>query len=1178
MPTPKQENPLSNLFFQLEKIMQYVVVKNNREAEKYETVETARDAALYLSMLLEQDNYMSYARYYEDWMFQEVDPTLREDFIGYWLKEPSLIPGKFRDHLKEHGREIVLNGYVEKNDYYRMLMGEPPLADGLEDFIYVPEAVRASIHTNHIIPNVPMHMMQPSDQEAIVNWHNRDDYWFQKLLENHPDKPYLRYMGNRRIDPFVARRARDFQLIRYMPMEDSGGVNPYLLKEFATLYDDYRDYVVFTLYNREFEDVFENYRPFMALLITAITLMQICNKSVEHMTDFRFLDDKIIATVFDMYSIPRSLIVTMTAEVQRKLATNLMKLIRGKATNTVLYDVVNILGMKDVTISKLMLMRQQKFDEDGTAIFSDGSPILTWKDMDKVQELNHQTNTPTKELALEDSLDDEDWERVADQEEEHPLRGLPHFQAVDLKDKNPYASIVGEKSPIFDYHSITSGDPRWWDLQETRNLIRNKHYTNADSKYIMVESMIRETEYLYEIVYFMRMILDNKSQTDQIMIAIPELFGVTKMSLFDLMVFLLAAMSFNNGLDGTIITSASGLLAVAGFNFEIDMAHFTRFLEDTEMVDKEKVMEFMRNITVTTPSSIKFIYDEVMIPFRDWLTLQVSQAPDVKTFREYDAIYRSTFSYDIAQQVFITDFIPPIDTLLARYDISREDMQKFQLFYPHSADGKAMTIDEFYDDIETPTSQGYNPFLGNMMGQEKTWYVETGRGNLYFYDVLNSTDLRYVIDENGKRVPNPVFWNGTTYDTGAIETAINGIRALPPNELGNAFFKVDTLIPDTYQYIPGIRKDAYGGISSITYLPDSITAERIFKDILIDKIELDMSGEAEIPATYEEYLRRRNPILHDLFKKAHTSKNEWLSIIMIIVLAIEAELDMYLKYFEQAVAGNEMFFKPLITLIKYFKSYMIDFSRCSLKYIFDSKADAGGGSNMLKLFDDIYAIKWYIFQNDEFGLYDTEHLTKHRWLIKDRAMMIKNISGEVTELLETDPTFETKYLIDNFRADPDELPGTGGYSEMIAEVTELKEDGVLLDNFKATPDTLPPQGGDTVFSVDVTEFSVETPGELIEVSREILQHEVISRRNWIGSLRMVDEAKFFLNGREEEPDGRLSFWLSGEEGVGRFDMEHDRRDAAYDGIQQIKSPKIDIDGWKEFVEPPYHLLPESLRP
>jgi hypothetical protein len=256
----------------------------------------------------------------------------------------------------------------------------------------------------------------------------------------------------------------------------------------------------------------------------------------------------------------------------------------------------------------------------------------------------------------------------------------------------------------------------------------------------------------------------------------------------------------------------------------------------------------------------------------------------------------------------------------------------------------------------------------------------------------------------------------------------------------------------------------------------------IFKSILIEKIQMDMDGLAVPPDTYQEYLRRRNPKLYSLLmdnNRFNNNKDAWLNDVMTIVLAVETELSVHMKYFEQSVLGEELFFKPLITLIKHFKSTLVDFARTGLRYVFADKMDSGGNSNMVKLFDEAaFIIHFVTIANrgyySTFGIFDTEHKMKHKLKLKDRSEILRMIKGE-------------------------------GFA---AEVREAR----------------------------------------------------------MGSVRMVDEMKFYKNGKYMDPSGQDAYWISGEPGTGRWSEEDDILMKARKSTVNVKSQPVDLEGWKDFVE------------
>lgn len=1005
----RQTDPLQGLFVGIKKILDFLEVKDASEAAKYETPEISDLATMWMNAMLGADTYVTYKNFWNYGMFQEVLPNVKINNIRYWMENPYNLPVQFREHLLEKGRQAFLDSYEERNDYYRMLNGLPPYGTSENEFIYLTDPMRNQLHAT----DQPIHLLSPLIQNSYME---TDEY--KAVVEANPDKKYLKYLGVYKIDIFSARKAKDFDIIRYSL--NRSDINPRLISEFASLYADYREYVMTTLYNPTFETIYDNYRNFMGLLIQMFVLMQISNKSVEAINSKSFLDDSVLHIILSMHNIPKSLL--MTNEVRRNLVINLLQLTREKGTDDVYYDLVKILGYQDVIISKLMLMKGQQFEADGTV--------------------------KTGEVK-------------------------PYFVQVDLTDKNPYDSIASGKAQIHDYKKIIDGDPTWWDLPDTRAILENSDYSVADSKYIMIEAVVHQIKYMFESIYFARMIMDNKASTDTFMMEIPELFGTDMISIYDLMVFIVAATCMNNGLTGEINTDESRLVATAGFNFDLDLDSFEEYLQTCKYVEVDRVKDFMSNLTIKNPTDINRMFNDVMYPLREWLEQKISGATTKGEYVEYESLYRAFFTYDIKKNSFSKDFKSPMDTIRDNYGLTNDEIRMFKHFYPRTADGSAVTLETY------PESRYQHPFLNRINLVD--WYIhivvdtprgEDDRGYVYFHDILNAKDLRELTNPDGSRV----FMDWEDGDIGwqinpqAVQKAIELIDKLDENMLHKAFFQVDTLVLGS------------GGIiyKEGEKLPANIRAG-LYKTILKEKLMMDMEGLAVPPRTYLDYLYRKNKKLYNLLvsqRRFDLDYNGWLEDVMKVVMAVETELNIHMKYFEQSVVGPDPFFKPLVTLIKHFKSTFVNFAKTGMKYVFGDKMDAGGNSNMFKLFDEVkFIIHFVTLVNREyasqFGFYDTEHSVKYHIEMNDRSEIIRH--------------------------------GINGFQ------TTLK------------------------------------------TAR-------------MGSIRLVDEVKFFRNGKPIDPSDDPSHWISGEPGTGRWSEEDDILMATRKGSARIQSMPVDLDGWKDFVE------------
>jgi hypothetical protein len=1074
-----QTGPLQNLFIDIKKIIEYMEVKNKPLADAYETEESKAFADLWIIAIEKKDSYITYAKWWTKNMFLEIDNSIRTiDFQSY-VANPYTVPLKFREKLLEEGRKAFLTSYYERNPYYRMINGFPALDD--IDYIYLSEELQKKYGIDEY---TPVQEMPDNIQNLYMN---TDEY--QEVLTNNPDKGYLKYMGSKRIDIYTARKAKDFDIIRYPDYNFS--INSVLLDNFAELYADYREYVMVVLYNNQLDDIYTGYRDFMGFLIISFALMQIGNRAIGESNRHRFLDDTTIYTLLSMYKIPSSLIVTN--DTRRSLANQICKLIKEKGTDDVYYDLIQILGYQDVVINKLMLMRGDKFNDDGSVamvqfIYDHKSGDLTFYGPDE--------STYTLELSEDgellltvddnDSPEIEDWYFIVDNNNNlnviMPNSSInrevnPYFLALDILDTNPYETIANGKAKVYSYEEITQADPTWWDTEEVQTILKSREYTIADSKYITIESTIHQMEYLFESIYFSRMVIDNKLLISEYTMDISSLFD-TPVSIYDCVLGLICATCLSNGLDGTIYTEAEKLISISGFNFELDMELFDEFLETTSYVDKTRLKTYLTNLAIEEVSDISRVMNNVLYPLREWLEDKIVQSINREEYIEYESIYRALFTYDGNRNKILDDFEMPIKIIRNKYNISESDMQAFKHFYPRTIDGNAYTVNEF--NVYNNSSRYHYPFIS--LSNKINWYIHIiidtpqgtdDRGYLYFHDVLNSNDIREITNSMGDRIfmDYEDSENGWQINTKAVNQALSLIDALPDDELKNASFQV---------YTPILNANGpYYDIGE--KLPSSIRNTGVYKDILRDKIQMDINGLSEQATTYFELLKRSDENVYNLIvgnDLFNTDKELWLNNISNITTAIESELNLHMKYYEESIIGKDLYYKPLITLIKRFKSSLVEIIKTDIKFIFDSKMDMGGNSNMFKLFDNIFSTLHEIDifgsgYESQFGFFDIPHSVKHKTILKDRSELIRMIIGE---------------------------------------------------GFAA-------------------------------------QH----RESRMGSIRMVDEMKFYKNGKEIDPTNHTSMWYNGEPGSGRYSDDEEVIFRTRIGTEKVNL-KIDMEGWKDYVE------------
>ena len=127
-------NPLGNIYTSFLTILKNITIKYNGKAEEYETMEIRGNADGYFDALQKRDTFYTYSNYTEEELLAVGIP---EDKIFVYQTTPRSIPKEYQQPLLDNRRKSIIENYVEKNNYYRMLNGQPDIED--DEFIYCPE-------------------------------------------------------------------------------------------------------------------------------------------------------------------------------------------------------------------------------------------------------------------------------------------------------------------------------------------------------------------------------------------------------------------------------------------------------------------------------------------------------------------------------------------------------------------------------------------------------------------------------------------------------------------------------------------------------------------------------------------------------------------------------------------------------------------------------------------------------------------------------------------------------------------------------------------------------------------------------------------------------------------------------------------------------------------------------
>ena len=617
MPSAKDTNPLSGLYNDFVAILKDLVIKYTNEAESYETLETKKLGDQYVAAYYKMDTFYSYN--YTEADFNEIG-FHDKDKIAQYMANRRLVPVKYRDALlKRHRDKLVgyyrtTNGitswvegtYVEKNEYYRKMAGLPPLDAVEEDFIYVPEDVGKSFG---IPSDVPLHKL--SDEKLSIL--DEVGYLDQVRKTYTGDKyGYLDYMASRAIPIAVARRAKNFSLLRM-----SSNVNSdVMVAQFKQIYEQCREYFMETIYSYMHSKIITGYDNFIGLAIMIMAMQQIIMRQIKIVIDRDFFDTQLIKWLFEAYSVPY--ISNLSFNIKKSLAQNLNHLIQYKGTNRVLFDIGSILGIDHLIFYKYYLMKIQKYD-------TDGEPIVATRE--ETDEFGNVHTVP-------------DYESMYD----------VYFQKVELDDPD-YLIALKEYQNMENYRDVVENDPLWWEDEDLYEELYDEYYNYKETKYLSMSIAYRMSEIMFDTVYLLRMLIDKKEEVSHVQVLLPRILGTEPTNLFTCVIALCAMTAKMHGLAGDILVEPSKILHVLGFNFQQDFDKIREDIASNPLLDSTEILKYLQNMTAYTATSVNNLYNNI-VDLAMFLEDAMADASDKDVYHAYYDLYRALYITKENQEIF----------------------------------------------------------------------------------------------------------------------------------------------------------------------------------------------------------------------------------------------------------------------------------------------------------------------------------------------------------------------------------------------------------------------------------------------------------------------------------------------------------------------------------------------
>ena len=958
-------NPLTQLYKDFLTILDETVIKYKTKADNFETLDIKREADRFVIASRSEDTFYTYYHYDKEVLAKVFNlPVEHATIIGY-NSDRTLIPENRRNEVLLAQRQYIIDNYVERNNYYRMLNGYPDMEVPKDKFITVKDIQRITdtdviseygfcrtyMWINKHNPDEKDYFMKTASDVGYIHYHeNGVEYtdsenkifcgnwnFSSSVLSTDAAEPYILSLADNITDEVPIHRMD----LQYITILNSTGH----IKSLIEAYPQY-EYLKYLGSNKidlitartglnfsllrvptaieetawvNFTNIYEQCRDYFMTCIYIPEYRDIIDyydnfigmcimvMTIQQMFS-RVIKNSINRDFYDKYSV-KYLFETysvpfnenMDIETQQQIVQNLNNLIQNKGTNNAIYDICSILGFDRLKLFKYYIVRTRKFDR-----------------VRKEDESGNETYELVPVVKHRDDGTSPDWEAMYD----------VFFQKVDVADTDVYTALQDTTNKAT-YESVVSADPFWVEDDDLYKEIWESEYNILETKYLGVTISYKMSQLLIQNAYLLNMIYDNKDKINGILLDLPKISYYNDVSLFDSIVLLTALTCKQNHLKGEIITKPTKMLHVMGFNFKESFVaiadsikrnpYIPEDIKDPSKDIKGKLYNLILNISanvalnILDKAAISSLY-KYMTELQELLNNLMSVADTKGAYDAYKSLYDTIFYTQYNQAMF---------KIGVRTASKRKIIPKF--FIPKNTDTDEYKNQPYYLQIDGDSINKYDLRTGECIG-----WVGT---NEVFTDKYNLRSAYKEVD--GENYPTYEAYKETY------------------------FISVD----DGWDYLD---KDGFlitEGLSEASL--ELLSVQNMFGDTYIDN---------EVPkyaSTYEEYLQYQAPELYDFLQTvtdetAHT----YISYIANKVMKFMNDTnDNIIRYTGISGSMSESVENMLIELVRFFKSYTTDMLSFDVIYTFDFKSES-----LTRMVDEVCRLHANIKTDDKYLIAYKDHV------------------------------------------------------------------------------------------------------------------------------------------------------------------------------------------------------------
>jgi hypothetical protein len=575
------------------------ILKNEQEAFKYETFEIIKESDLY------KISYEGHAKfemfdYFPDEVLEAAGCNVA--MIPTYTKDKNKIPEARRDLVTKAMMQYYVEHYEEHNNYYRMLIGLPPV--GYED-IYItdwdtPDGVTIDL-------SKPIHQMSKQDIAILKKYDILEDI----IAEDPENRRFINYIGLG-ISLYKARKAPKFYVL-YIPTVDNSTIQD--------MYEDKLDrlrlYTLRTVYSEAYKLNSDYYDSFIACFIVIQTMIDLITRVQEFVARKEIFDIRTVKYIFESYGV--QYFDNIPLKYQIRLVKNLHQLLKVKSTKKCMIDICSLFGFNNITIFKYYLLRDRNIE------VKTGDPVYNYKTV---------------------LLDNGKTVVVEDCDKNYTLKffKLPIDKEVD--------DYIRDTSNYVDYDELTYGDQSWdggLDHDAIKSEILEKEFNYTRTKYLSIETIYDIAKISTQQSYFFNILYDDVYLEDQVRVVIPYISPSEEIRVSDLFTFLNVLTYTYYGIADDIMDTQGKILYVNGFNFKADLGELATYInrfayrntENTEEKARASLDQFdIPQSSLTSLNQLMEMYTN-NLDVREQLIEGMYEADNLRIYLIYRKLYES---------------------------------------------------------------------------------------------------------------------------------------------------------------------------------------------------------------------------------------------------------------------------------------------------------------------------------------------------------------------------------------------------------------------------------------------------------------------------------------------------------------------------------------------------------